>query len=135
MVAPEIAAARAQEAFADSRMTDEQKFDALIQHNVSPETIWKQIEPNLPAFCQDTIFEGGFILGAILKQGSTLDDFQQIWPTFPYALRKIRNSLVHSRENRSSKCIAPSGANYGLLRPWIPLISSAAMEAILYSRV
>jgi len=117
----------------EARQDDEAKFAAAIKQLVNPEALWKEIAQNMDSFSSDTKFDGGFEVSALLKNGWALDDFKAAWiPKFPEALRKIRNALVHAREARMSKVIAPTASNYSKLRPWTTLISVAAMHTMLH---
>jgi hypothetical protein len=124
------AVAQILDVLAESRMQDDQRLSAVVRQLVSPELIWKEIEPNLEYFIKDVVFDGGFKQTPLLKAGCTYEQFEQAWPKFPDALRKMRNALVHSREPRMGGVIAPTRANRERLRPWDPPLSRIAMEVI-----
>lgn len=139
LVSPEIysrvgeAAEQVLEIVAGERASDEAKVTTVVSKLVDPEVIWRELEPNLETFSQETVFDGGFKLPALLREGWNLDDFKSMWiPKFPDCLRRLRNALVHSRESRMVGVIAPARSNIGKLRPWLGPISMAAMQVIMF---
>jgi hypothetical protein len=114
-------------------MEDEAKLNAVINQVVDPADLWKDIEVEREFFSADVEFEGGFTVPALLKKDWKLEDFKSAWhPKFADSLRKIRNALVHAREARQAKGIAPTGANLAKLRPWTRAVANAATQAIIY---
>jgi hypothetical protein len=121
------------EAIADDKVSDEAKIVQVVQQAVDPAFLWLDIAPNEAFYSRDCAFDGGFSLPPLMKAGWKLEDFRAAWiPKVPDALRKIRNALVHAREQRQARCIAPSVANQHLLRPWSSLIDGIASQVILY---
>jgi hypothetical protein len=142
LVAPDVAvrlnetARQILDVVVDARTEDEAKMISLIKQLVDPATLWVVMEPEVEFFCTDLEFDGGFILPALIKKGWTLEDFKSSWlPKLPDSLRKIRNSLVHSREARMAKGIAPTHANYTRLMPWATLIQAAAEQTLIYRHI
>jgi len=117
---------------ANQSIGEPDKIKAVVKQLVDPTVIWKEIEPNLDYFCSEVKFDGGFTLSALLSKRCDLDDFQVVWNSgsFPDTLRHLRNALVHSREARMGGVIAPTRANYDLLRPWLGPLSVTAMQVV-----
>ena len=121
---------------AEDKASDEAKLVALVQQTVDPSYIWFDIEPRVEFFSQATDFEGGLSLPALIKQGWTGDDFRTAWiPKLPDTLRRLRNGLVHAREQRQSKCVMPSRSNQALMVPWAAVAMAAANQVVLYSHI
>ena len=117
----------------DERTSEEAKIAAVVQQTVDPAALWADIEGVGEFFCEPTEFDGGFTVPALIKKGWTLDDFRAAWvPKVPDTFRRLRNALLHAREQRLSRCIAPSSRNSDLLRPWSSLISVASSQIILF---
>lgn len=119
---------------AEDRMSDEAKIVAVVNQVVDPSKVWEEIEARSRFFSTPTEFDGGYTQPALIKEGWKLDDFQSAWsPKVPDALRKLRNALVHAREQRLSRCIAPTKRNQHLLRPWAALAISVGYQVLLHS--
>jgi hypothetical protein len=121
------------ESVTESRMEDEAKLPIVIKQLTSVDDLWKEIEPRKEFFSRELVFDGGFSLPPLIKAEWNVEDFKTAWiPKYPDSLRKIRNALVHSREARMAKNIAPTSANMTKLRPWAALIATTAMQVVLY---
>ena len=121
------------DAVVDHGMTEDQRFEAIIRDLVDPALVWSEIEPNLPQFCSEVVFDGGLRLVPLARPEWSVEDFSTAgMPLFIGAIRKLRNGLVHARERRTSTFIAPTRANYEKLTPWLAPLQSAAMEVALY---
>ncbi len=117
----------------DDRANEDAKIASVFQQSVDPANVWCEIEPKAAFFAAATEFDGGCSLPALIKPGWTLEDFKASWlPKLPDALRKLRNALVHAREQRQSKCIAPTTNNQHLLRPWAAVAAAISNELIVY---
>jgi hypothetical protein len=124
---------RIMDVMTEGRLEDEAKFNAVIKQVVDPSGLWPDIEAERDFFSSDVAFEGGFTVSALLRKEWTLDDFRAAWhPKFADSIRKIRNALVHAREARQAKGIAPTPANLENLRPWTRAIANAAVQMMLY---
>jgi hypothetical protein len=124
------------DAVTESKIDDDAKMQAIIRQLVPPDALWAQVEPELDFFSAETRFEGGFSLQAWLKRDWTVEDFNVGWmPSFHYTIRNLRNALVHAREARMSRSIAPTEENYLKLVPWAHLVRIAASEAITNSEL
>lgn len=121
------------ECLAPSQMHHAQKIDALLRHAVNPDLIFREIKLNIDFFTKKIQFEGGYVLEPIVKDTWKEDDFRVNGIlALSKALRETRNALSHGREQRASSVIAPTTANLRLLQGWVPLVSVAAAEVILY---
>lgn len=121
---------------AEDKASDEAKLVAMVQQNVDPSYLWNEIESREEFFARSTDFEGGLSLPALIKQGWRCDDFRAAWiPKLPDTLRRLRNGLVHAREQRQSKCVMPSRTNQSLVLPWAALSMATANQVVLYSKV
>ena len=49
-----------------------------------------------------------------------------------HALRKLRNTLSHGKDQETAGVITPTARNFYLLAPWIHLIATAAGEVMLF---
>lgn len=117
----------------ESKISDPQKFDAVIEKAVSSDTLWKEIERNLQAFASEVLFDGGYCVKNIARVGWREDDFRiNGLGAFSKAVRGIRNALSHGRDMQSTSVITPTPHNFQKLQPWAALMSAAAGEVILY---
>ena len=124
------------DAVSESTMHENIKMENLLRETVKPARLWREMERNLPVFCQRTIFQGGQTIPAIAKAGWKLEDFEVNWASsVAGALRKTRNALSHAKEQRGSAVIAPTGANFQKLQAWLPLMSTIANEVMVYRSV
>jgi len=142
LLAPDIAGRlndvtrQAIEVLTQEKLSDEQKIVEVCQRVVRPEALWAVIEPRKEFFSEKIIFDGGFEVSALVKSNWELDDFKTAWiPKLPDSLRKIRNCLVHAREQRMSQCIAPTHRNREQLRPWVEIIKCVAQDLILFDDI
>ena len=120
----------------EDRLGDDAKIQAVIEESVEPRILWYEIETQMEVFTVPTTFEGGFTLPPLVKEGWTVEDFKTAWiPKVPDQLRKLRNALVHSREQRMAACIAPTPGNHILLKPWASLATAISMQVITYTSV
>jgi hypothetical protein len=120
----------------DYRMTDEQKLVAVIQRCVDPRRLWKFIECDKEYYSAKFEFDGGFSLDPLIRKEWTVDDFVSAWtPKLPDSLRKIRNALVHSRENRMGQVISPTTKNSHRLRHWVNLIEEVALQVAVFENI
>jgi hypothetical protein len=114
------------------QQSDDFKFDAVIARSVSPEKMWGIIEQYKEYFSKPQEFDGGFRIDALIPKDLSADGFCGMWtPKVQHQLRKIRNALVHSREKREDKAIAPTRANTSKLQPWVELIEEIACQVAI----
>lgn len=129
----EDAAKQMMDILAQYRTDDESKISLVINQFVDPAQIWPTVEANKDFFSRENIFEGGFTLQPLIKNEWSLDDFKTAWyPKLPDSLKKLRNCLVHSREQRSSCSVIPSKRNFSILRPWAYLMEAISGQIIVY---
>ena len=123
------------DAISADRRQDDTKINAMIEDCVDIREMWDVMEQMLETFSDDSEFEGGFTLPAIVGKSISYEEFAQSWhKQFLPALHKIRNALVHARELRQSTTIAPTIANRARLAPWLVPLSHTAARVMLYSR-
>lgn len=133
VVRADEASRRILDALVEERASEEAKITSVIQQAVDPAALWAEIATQETFFSKPTEFEGGFALPALINEGWSLEDFRRAWiPKVPDSFRKLRNALLHAREQRLSKCIAPTARNGSLLRPWSVLVSIASSQIILF---
>lgn len=133
VVRSDEASRRILDVLVDERTSEEAKITAIVQQAVDPAALWSEIESKADFFSEATEFDGGFVLPALIKKGWGLEDFKAAWtPKVPDAFRKLRNALLHAREQRMARCVAPTGRNQHLLRPWTALIGIASNQVILF---
>jgi hypothetical protein len=122
-------------AMTETKVTDPQKFDAVIRAAVKPEILWPEIEQNVVVFSTETRFDGGLTIPPIAKPGWRFDDFATNGiSAFAQAVRSIRNALSHGRDQRTTLVITPTPHNFQRLQPWAALMAVAAGEVVLYGR-
>jgi hypothetical protein len=121
------------EAVVDDRSSDDEKLISVVQQCVDPAFVWTEVAPKTAFFSAPTEFDGGISVPALIRSGWGLEDFKAAWiPKLPNYLRTIRNALVHAREKRQSRSIAPTARNQHLLRPWASLSSAIASQVLVY---
>ncbi len=113
---------------------DSDKMEKLIFDHCSIEDIRLELESNCDFFCQDVEFDGGLIVKKLFNKK---EDIQAINEATLSAIRKnierIRNVLVHLREQRENKVILPTPDNNKKLIPYIFLVRRIAEKiAIQY---
>lgn len=121
------------ETLGESKLSDPQKLQWLFRRVVDCKLIWRELCLNKEAFTKATVFDGGFRVAPIIKDGWNIDDFETNWCAFlPDTLRSIRNALSHGRESRMSSVITPTSANFQKLQSWVPIVDVAAREVMVY---
>lgn len=120
----------------DYKLSDEAKLTAVIKRTVNPDKVWAVIEQYKSAFVEPQQFDGGLTIESFIKDSWTADDFSNIWiPKLPDKLRQIRNALVHSRESRMGKVIAPTTANSARIMPWVKVVEEIACQVAIYRNI
>lgn len=120
----------------ESKLEDYQKFEHIIGKAVDCRLIWREIDLNRSKFITQTIFQGGFSINPIAREGWTLEDFATNWKTsFPSTIRRIRNALSHAKEQRMTSVILPTAANMNRLQMWVPLMEVCAREVMVYRNI
>jgi hypothetical protein len=118
------------------KMDEFARYDAMLRELVDPKLLWREINLNLAAFTQDTQFEGGFKVHALLTPNRTEVDFiQSDVLAFGRAIRDMRNALSHGRDQKTGTTISPTTSNLALLRPWIGPTAIVAAQVIMYKDV
>lgn len=118
------------------KMDDHARFAHFIGDTVDASLIWREISQNLGAFTKETLFDGGFKIGALVSQKSDAEHFINDWPdNFCKAIKNIRNALSHGRDQRTAFPITPTTANFNRLRPWVALTHIAASQVVVYQGI
>jgi hypothetical protein len=107
------------------------RYDMIFKSCVRNEALWPAIESNIDYFCQAIEFDGGFSVPALLAKKCRKEDFL-VSSSLPKQLRDIRNALSHGRDQKTGTVITPTQRNSKLLQPWLPVITAAAGEVILF---
>lgn len=114
------------------KLSDVQKFEAVIKDLVDPYVLWKEIECDKKAFSSNIKFDGGMAIEKIINIDWEFSDFiTNGMVKFCKQIRDIRNALSHGRDQKTTMVIAPTIKNFSLLRPWGALISAAAEDVIV----
>jgi hypothetical protein len=107
-----------------------------MKNVVDPDLIWRELQHNLAAFTEKTVFDGGFAVEPVIMSGWTIEHFRHGWiPRFPHTLKGVRNALAHGREQRQMSVILPTTSNFQRLQPWIAPLAVAAREVMVYQRI
>lgn len=110
---------------------DETKIRKVIEEKCDPQEIWKEIENDKDFFTKDYTFEGGFKTPALIATGCDYENWRAMWhPKLIDCLMKIRNCIVHAREKRENKVIAPTKKNNIILSHFVPIMERMARQLI-----
>jgi len=116
-----------------SKGTD--RIKEFVKEAVGPEKVWAVLEMNKHDFCVNSEFDGGYKVGAIISDSTTLDAWRQSGAiSLVDRLRAIRNCLAHGQDEGTKGIIYNTQNNRRVLMPWVNLIETFAAEAMLYSR-
>ena len=116
----------------DDRTAPEHKFQRVISKYVEPSIVWNMMEPVREYFQVDRKFDGGYVQKALIREGWELSDFALTWASvIPDTLRKMRNAVVHSREQREALVISPTRENEMWMDIWSELTSTIAMQIMI----
>lgn len=122
------------ETLGSAKMHDIHKIEALVNKCVDYDLIWAELTKRITAFSTDMMFDGGFVSKHLLRPSVKQDDFKPNWvATLCGRLRDIRNALSHGKETRSGSVIFPTIENQDRLQIWLPVLSMAARQIILYN--
>lgn len=108
--------------------SDAQRLERLLSTYTLFDSIKSEIVENEEYFRTECRFDGGYILDPLLTKKDTLDSCKNFYSSLRARIENIRNVLVHVRESRESKSIAPTPRNSNLLKPYIYLIRRIAEE-------
>ncbi len=104
----EVVIAEILDLLSDTKVQDSVKIDWTLRRAVDPKLVWEAIEKHKEFFAEDTVFDGGVTIDALVPKSMKGEDFAKALPkTLPIALRNIRNALSHGREARQVRIIAP----------------------------
>jgi hypothetical protein len=112
------------------------RAQSLVSATVNLDCVWKEIERDKDFFSQQTCFDGGFSVTALISNKEVFENWEKngVRNTLD-RLRQIRNALSHGQDGQTRGTILPNRANAILLRPWLNLIEIIAGDAILYREV
>ncbi|RBQ02996.1 hypothetical protein [Pedobacter miscanthi] len=111
---------------------DSSKLEKLILEYINIEDIKTEIIENADYFKKDIIFDGGFVLSAIINDVKDLDTPpKNLLRLIKTNIEKIRNVLVHIRESRENKIILPTKKNTNLLLPYLHLLKRVAEKVAI----
>ncbi len=120
------------DAVANNNQHATEKMKDVVRQSVDPSLVWREVQPHADFFSKKIEFDGGVTLDALIMPQWDEGDFVIGWhPKFIDQLRKIRNALVHGREQSTTNVIMPTRANDDRLRPWLAPLSVAAEQVIL----
>ncbi len=112
------------------------KINAAIEDCVNTREIWDALSGSISRFSEEVELDGGFVLPAVVSTVASYEEFDENWnKLFVPALHQVRNALVHARESRQTKSIAPTIANHARLAPWLLPLSQTAARVMLYSKL
>lgn len=120
-------------AFDGSKVDEVPRFNALITATVNPDIVWREIETNKDIFAKKLVFDGGFTLNPLVSKDETAKTFHASGLVkFADSIRRIRNVLVHGRDQSTATAITPTPRNMKFLAAWENAIAAAAGEVVLY---
>lgn len=128
-----VIAAVAEQMSMNKDLADIPRAQNLVAATADMECVWGEIEKNRAYFAEDTCFEGGFSVKALITSKETFD----IWSNNGVRntldrMRAIRNALSHGQDGQTRGTILPTATNARKIRPWLNLIEILAGDAMLY---
>lgn len=116
----------------DLAHSDEIRMRKVIEECCDPSALWLEIENDREFFCNELLFDGGFILPALISANTTKEAWAAMWtPKLFDQITKVRNCLVHARERRQSNVILPTTSNNCRIERYLPLITRLAEQIAL----
>ncbi|MDH2383610.1 hypothetical protein [Bradyrhizobium sp. CER78] len=116
----------------ESKVWEGAKMDTLLGE-LNCRLVWTEVEKNKDYFAKSLMFDGGFVLPALIHEKTTFETFEHDWnKKFNQVTRSIRNALSHGKEPSKGAVIAPTPENLTQLQPWAWLMSIVAGEVIVY---
>lgn len=107
------------------------KQEAMISDFCAIEDVESIIKRHINNYIQDVKFDGGYVFKKLADKEEALFAISDLIKMLAKRLEKIRNVLVHARENRENTVIAPTKKNARLLNPYVLLIQKIA-ETLAY---
>jgi hypothetical protein len=118
--------------FSELTHNDDVKMRKVIEENVDPRVIWKEVAHDKAFFASDQTFEGGFVSASMIASDTTAETWKAMWMPKTYdVMTKIRNALVHARERRENKVILPTRANNQKVGRYVPILRRIAEQLAL----
>lgn len=118
--------------FSELTHNDDVKMRKVIEDNVDPRVIWREVEHDKVFFSAEQRFDGGFISSPLIAADTTIETWRAMWMPKTYdILTKIRNALVHARERRENKVILPTAGNNRNVGRYVPVLRRIAEQLAL----
>jgi hypothetical protein len=113
---------------------DSDKMEKIISEYISYDDIVLELLENADYFCSDIEFEGGLVIKKLFNKTEDIESSNDnMLTTIRRNIEKIRNVLVHLREQRENKVILPTPDNDKKLLPYLFIIKRIAEKiAIQY---
>lgn len=106
---------------------DSVKMEKTITEFISICDIKLELEKNCEFFCQDIEFEGGLVVKKLFNRVEDIEGLNEnLLTTIRKNIERIRNVLVHLREQRENKIISPTPDNDIKLTPYLFIIKRIA---------
>lgn len=118
-----------QDNYNTKQKNDTNRLEKVILTYCPYDNIKSEIAANQEYFRKECKFDGGFKLKPLLSNNENIDQpSKDIMKTVKTHIENLRNVLVHVRESRESRSIAPTNKNTDLLKPYLYLIQRIAEE-------
>lgn len=115
----------------NNQKSESVKQETMISDLCEIQDIEPIIRKHINSYINDVKFDGGYIFKKLAEKEDALFAISDLIKTLAKRLEKIRNVLVHARENRENTVIAPTKKNARLLKPYLVLIQKIA-ETLAY---
>lgn len=118
-----------QDQYNTKQKNDTNRLEKVILTYCPYNNIKSELIANQDYFRKECEFDGGFRLPPLLANHENIDQPpKDIMKTVKNHIENLRNVLVHVRESRESRSIAPTNRNTNLLKPYLYLIQRIAEE-------
>ena len=113
---------------------DADKMEKIISEYITYDDVVLELLENSDFFCNDIEFEGGLVIKKLFNKPEDIESANDnMLSTIRRNIEKIRNVLVHLREQRENKVILPTPDNDKKLLPYLFVIKRIAEKiAIQY---
>ncbi|GAB4024003.1 hypothetical protein [Spirosoma koreense] len=110
---------------------DSLKMDKTINDYLTIDDIKLELKENINFFCEDINFDGGLVITKLFSKPEDINNTSSLLSTVRKNIEKIRNVLVHLREQRENKVILPNPDNDKRLLPYLYVIKRMAENIAL----
>lgn len=111
---------------------DSVKMEKTILEFISIDDLKLELSKNCEFFCKDIEFDGGLVVKKLFNKVEDLDSVtENLLTAIRKNIEKIRNVLVHLREQRENKVILPTPDNDVKLTPYLFIIKRIAEKIAL----